>query len=362
MKSKVFYPLLLLLSTLLWSCSQSDVLNSSDSGNLKSSLTAGVQNLNSALSEITSSPGFQVLTGNSSLKSVTTSPVDSLLTNQILLSDISGIYDYKVPSTQWGQISSQRYFSKTASSSVMVVRLPQEKVVSPRTLFTYSPGDTLLTNNYVISVSDYLYKFKSFVGYDYRLASDIKIKDVDAGSLKIQSTLNYVNGYDYFSEFDFPNGYVTKCYATSGDTAMSSYSISKGGTTLYEEMYTATRTSATSWYRERSYSLTIGDVQIVRTLAKGQMLDSARVYVKGVLQTKAKVEVVNKTTDTSNQSLTHKTRDLKITFDDGTSSTLTELEGAVIDNISSLFSSMRQVNFATDVVDWIAWDIYRSKK
>ncbi|MDP4272329.1 MAG: hypothetical protein Q8909_19740 [Bacteroidota bacterium] len=362
MKSKVFYPALLLFSTFLWSCSQSDVLNSSDSGNLKSSLTAGVQNLNSALSEITSSPGFQVLTNNSSLKSATTSPVDSLLTNQILLSDISGVYDYKVPSTKWGPISSQRYFSKTASNSLMIVRLPQEKVESPRTLFTYSPSDTLLTNNYVISVSDYLYKFRPFVGYDYRLASGIKIKDVDAGNLKIWSTLNYVNGYDYLSEFDFPSGYVTKCYASSGDTAVSSYSISKGGTTLYEEKYTATRTSTTSWYRERSYSLTIGDVQIVRAMGKGQTLDSAKVYVKGVLQAKSKVEVINKTTDTTNPSFTHKTRDLKITFDDGTSSTLTDLEGAAIDNISSLFTSMRQVNFATDVVDWIAWDIYRSKK
>jgi hypothetical protein len=98
-------------------------------------------------------------------------------------------------------------------------------------------------------------------------------------------------------------------------------------------------------------------------------LDSAKVYVGGVLQLKSKVEIIDKTTatnttndvDDTDKGVTNKKRELKITFDDGTSATYTELAGAAVDNISTLFASMRQVYFATGIIDWIAWDVYRGK-
>jgi hypothetical protein len=195
------------------------------------------------------------------------------------------------------------------------------------------------------------------------MASAIKIKDVDAGTLKIQSSNNKTSGYNFASEFIFPSGYITKCQYTSGDTATSVYSISDATKTLYEEKYTSIKSSTETRHRETSFSLTIGNVLITRDLVKGKSsLDSAKVYVSGVLQLKSKVEIVDvTTTDSTDSSVTHQTRELKITFDDGTSATLSELAGAVITDISSLFTSMRESYFATGIVDWIAWDIYSSK-
>jgi hypothetical protein len=193
------------------------------------------------------------------------------------------------------------------------------------------------------------------------MASAINVKSVDAGVLKIQSSNDYVNGYKYASEFAFANGYKTICSYTTGDTIVSTYAITNGVKTLYEEKYTAIRSKTEFRHKEKSFSLTIGDVQIVRQVGVKNSLDSAKVYVAGVLQTKAKVTIVDKTADPSSTTVTNKGRELSITFDDGTTSTFTQLAGAAVNNISSLFTAMRQVTFSTNVVDWIAWDIYRNK-
>jgi hypothetical protein len=54
-------------------------------------------------------------------------------------------------------------------------------------------------------------------------------------------------------------------------------------------------------------------------------------------------------------------RELKITFDDGTSSTISELLGTSVTTIRTLFASLRLSSFAVSIVDWIAWDIYTNK-
>jgi len=54
-------------------------------------------------------------------------------------------------------------------------------------------------------------------------------------------------------------------------------------------------------------------------------------------------------------------RDIQITFDDSTKTTVSQLLGSSIENVRTLFTSLRQVYFATNVVDWVAWDIYMNK-
>jgi hypothetical protein len=53
-----------------------------------------------------------------------------------------------------------------------------------------------------------------------------------------------------------------------------------------------------------------------------------------------------------------KKRDIQITFEDGTTTTVSDLIGKSIDNIKTLFDSLHSVYFAAYVVDWIAYDIY----
>jgi hypothetical protein len=365
MKTKSLYLAVLMIGFLSWNCGNKNELStSSGSVSLKTSITSGVQELTTAMSAITSSVGYQVLAGPTDIattKSNTISPLDTI-THSLFLSDIAGVYDYKANTVTRGSKSILRFFSKTAEDSQMIVRLPEAKVKSSKTLLQYTPSDTLLTNNYVVTLSEYQYDFNWYVSYKYNMASSIKISDVDAGVLTIQSSNDITDGYHFASEFVFPNGYITKCQYSSGDTATSVYAITDGTKTLYEEKYTAIKSSTESKHRETSFSLTIGNVLITRDLVKGKSsLDSAKVYVSGVLQLNSKVELVDKTTDTTDNCVSNEKRELKITFDDGTTSTFTELAGTVITDISSLFTSMRQVYFATSIVDWIAWDVYINK-
>jgi hypothetical protein len=364
MKTKSFFLSLLVLGFLALSCSKQNTLTNSNSAvSLKSSITSGVQDLSTAMAAITTSTGYQVVTGPTDLatKSTVISPLDTT-THSILLTNIAGVYDYKATTIKRGSSLVLQFFTKTATSTQAIFRMPEEKVKASRSLLQYRPSDTLLVNNYTISLSDYQYRFALGNGWDYKMASTINIKNADAGTLKIQSSNSPTLGYKYASEYLFTNGYQTKFNYTSGDTANSTYSISNGTKTLYEEKYIAIRSKTDPRYRETTFSLQIGEVLIERELGPGYTLDSAKVYVSGVLQLKSKVEFVDKaSTSTTDNCISNQKRELKITFDDGTSSTFSELAGSVITDITTLFAAIRQGSFATRIIDWIAWDIYTKK-
>jgi hypothetical protein len=351
------------------SCSKTNEMGTaSNTVSLKSALTQGIQNLSTAMTAISTSQGSQVVKGPADLltKSATISLWDTV-SHSILLADIAGVYEYKATTFKRGHMPMMRFFNKTKDSTLMVVRLPEEKVKGSKKLLNYSAGDSMLTNNYQITVSDYQLSSSHSTGTTYQMASAIKISDVDAGQYKIQSSKSKQSGYNLASEYDFPNGYITKCSYTPGDTAVSTYAISKDSKTLYEEKYTAIRTDSLNKHREKEFSLTIGDVVIVRQLGHNQAsLDSAKVYVAGVLQLKSKVEIVDNTNDPTGDKadhcITNHKKELKITFDDGTTKTLSELTGTVITDIGTLFTSLREANFGKAIVDYIAWDIYFKKQ
>ena len=368
MKTRSLFLALLTLGILSWSCNKSEDSLSSltpmQTASLKLTINTNVQELKSAVSTITSSAGYKLIVGDAALRGTTASALD---TTSILLTNISGEYDYKATPFKRGFINLTRYFNRSADNALMIVRLPEEKVKNYGTLLMNRPGDDSLKNNYVVSVSDYNYTYSRSYGYDYKMASNINIKDVNAGDLKIQSAWRpKLGSYTYASEFAFANGYLTKVAYTTGDTAVSTYAISKDGKTLYEEKYTTIKTVGSARHKERDFSLTIGDVQIVRQLGVKTSLDSAKVYVAGVLQTSAKVAIVDvtnsSTTDVTESTVVNKKRELQITFDDGTTSTISQLAGTAITDISALFTSLRQAYFSTNVVDWVAWDVYWNKK
>lgn len=358
MKATKLVILALAVGMISWSCT-SDLSD----GSLQSSLEQSSKNLSTALTAITSSQGYQVLAtptiDNSGLSKVSSLVIDSTY-NTILLADIVGEYEFNKANTykRWKQPITN-FFSKTAeNSTLMIIRLPEEKVKRPNALFVYNSADTLLTNNYVFSLNKYDYKFNRYLGWNYTMASTINVKNIDAGALSIQSSSSKELGYKFASEFAFADGYTTKCSYATGDTAVSVYAVYQGDKALYEEKYTGIKTSTDKRHREREYALTIGDVQIVRK-AGPNSLDSAKVYVSGVLQATAKVELVDVTTDDGTDvSVTNHKREIKITFEDGTSQTISELLGTSVETIRNLFISLRQSYFATSIVDRIAWDIY----
>lgn len=340
--------LAMISGALLTGCSKKD---SGTKLTLKESINLGAQNLNTAMEAIISSRAYSIFTLNDGgLKSGTTT--DPLYKVYIPLEKIKGVFDYKpVPRVDRHGMSIIQFFNQTADNSQMVVHMPLSKVVNPRLLRYYSPDDLLLENNFTIAVSEYHNNYNGYHDYDYALASAISIDNAPAGNLNITSLVSPADGTHYTSQYAFTDGYVAQYKYDTGDPTVSGFSITREGKTLYEEKLITTLNAA-GLGRERQYVLTIGDVQITRNSAT----HTVEVSVGGVVQPNAVVTVVDKEEDP--EASVCRKRDIQITFEDGTTTTVSALIGKSIDNIKTLFDSLHQVYFAAYVVDWIAYDIY----
>ncbi len=345
---------LFLLSSLVLSCSKTDTGSSQIP--LKDALTSSTQNLNSAITDISSLQAFQILSvgSGSTLKSGTMMTTTTGYGALIPLSLVKGVYDYKALKTEESNhYPLIRFFTKSASTNNMVVNLPLSKLKNPHDMREYHKADSTLTNNFSISVSDYHNNYNNYHDYDYLNVADITIDKVKAGGLSIKSIVSPNHNTQYASQFDFTNGYTAKYLYSSGDTTVSSFTILKAGGILYQEKLLTIKKDTAKFGREHQYILTIGNVKIVRKYGS-----PAEVYVNGVLDPKAVVTIIdNDENEESEHSITDK-RDIQITFADGTVSTVSALIGKSITDISTLFTSLHQVYFAAYIVDWIAYDIY----
>jgi hypothetical protein len=340
---------IVLLGVIFVSCTKNSINENNLS--LKQAVNKSAQNLNTAMTSISSSRAFGILTVNDGpLKSATI--MDAAYRVYIPLDSIKGTYDYKPINKpdRWGW-SLIRFFTKTANNNEMLVRMPLKKVSHPRSLWHYSPADSSLKNNFSIAVSAYHNNYNSYWDYDYLLNSQISVNDTVAGDLDIQSVVSHAKGIQYASQYAFAGGYAAQYKYNSGDTTVSSFSIMKGTDLLYQEKLLTIKNDTGRFGRERQYILTVGNVKIVRTSGM-----KVQVYLNGVLQTNATVAIIDKENDS--EPSVSKGRDIQITFDDGTTTTLSALISSSVDNIKTLFNSLHSVYFAAYVVDWIAYDIY----
>jgi len=338
------------LSALIWSCTKNTNLENSTS--LKQAVNTSAQSLNTAMTSISSTKAYSIFTINGGiLKSATIT--DASYKVYIPLDTIKGVYDYKPVNKpdRWGW-SLITYFTKSANSSKMIVNMPLKKVQNPMSLRQYVPSDSTLTNNFSISVSDYHNNYNSYWDYDYLLASEISIDNVVTGDLNIKSVVSPTNGIQYASQYAFSGSYTAQYAYNSGDTTVSSFTILSGTNVLYQEKLLTVRNDTARFGRENKYILTIGNVQIARNSAT----KSVTVSVDGVVQPNATVKIVDQASDP--EASVCKNRDIQITFEDGTTATVSSLIGKSIDNIKTLFDSLHSVYFAAYVVDWIAYDIY----
>ena len=336
--------------TLLLSCTKKDgVLNNLS---LKQAFNKSALNLNIAMDAISSSKAYSILTINDGT-SKSSGIIDSIYRVYIPLDKIKGVYDYH-PVTKydrWGR-SLIRFFNKTADDNQMIVHMPLKKVVKPGTLRHYSPADSALTNNFSIAVSDYHNNYNSYHDFDYILKSEISIDNVIAGNLDIDYFVSPAQGVRYASQYSFSDSYSAKYKYESGDTTVSSFTVTGDDKVLYEEKLLTIKNDTVRFGREHQYILTIGDVQIVRKSG----IKKVEISVNGVLQPNAVVAIVDNEADS--EASVCKKRDIQITFEDGTTATISALIGKSIDNIKTLFDSLHQVYFAAYIVDWIAYDIY----
>jgi hypothetical protein len=330
------------------SCTKND--GSLNQESLKQAINKSSENLNMAMEAIASTQAYSILTVSGSSAKYAT---DETYKVYIPLEDIKGVYDYK-PATRvdsWG-ISLIHFFTKTASGNGMTVNMPLKKVIHPGSLRHYQASDTALTNNFSIAVSAYHNNYNSYHDYDYNLVSAISVNDTLIGNLNIESLISPALGTDYKSQFAFIGKYTANYRYKSGDTTVSSFAIKDGDKILYEEKLLTAKSDTAKFGREHQYILTIGNVQIIRKSGT----KSVQIAVDGIIQTGAVVSIVDK--DSDSEASVCKKRDILITFEDGTVKTVSELIGASVDNIKTLYTSLHEVYFAAYIVDWIAYDIY----
>jgi hypothetical protein len=331
----------IILCFLNWSCSKIDTENL----NLKRSVEKSVADINNAISSISSTKGYQILSASTSaLKS------EISFTDSISLSLVAGIYDFKPDIFHHREFFiPYMLFKKTGTSDQMIVNIPQKLVFHPRYLHNLNLPDSLLKNDFTIKASDYHYYYSWFNKYDYKLTAGFTLASEDIGSLDIISSGNKESGFSYSSKYTFNDGYNINVSFQSGDTTVSSFALSKAAETLLKE---TTITVGQDFHKkERQYTLSVGNVDIKR----GSGIDSIQVYLDGVLQKKAGAKIID-SADTEGSICHH--RDILLTFDDGTTTNLSDLIKPAKEALSTLIDSLHSMNFATNVVDYIAISIY----
>jgi len=345
-KQGIIFLATILIGSLLWSCTEKAGLL--DSASLKSTIDKSALELNTAVTKIASTQAYTILTMSGASKS----SADEVYNVNIPLDLVKGVYNYKPTQVERYGISLMRFFTKTADDSKMIVNLPLKKVTTPRSLRQYIAADSALANNFSIAVSDYHNNYNSYHDFDYLLNSEISIDDALAGELNIDYLVSPTNGVRYASQYAFTDGYTADYKYEWGDTTVSSFAISKDSKVLYGEERLTMKSDTGRFGHEHQYILTIGNVQIVRKSG----LKNPEVYVDGVLQSAAVVTVVDMENDP--EASVCKKREIQISFEDGTTTTISALIGESIADIKTLFDSLHSVYFAAYIVDWIAYDIY----
>lgn len=335
----------LMTGLVMWQCSRTDRELS-----LKESLERNSARINNAVSDISVTKGFELMsvTGDD-IKS------DEGYSDSISLDLIAGIYEFQPTPFFYRHFNKSMWFyKKTGESENLIVRLPQRMVFHPKYLYSIFAFDTELANNFEINASEYHYYYSLWNNYDYRLMAGFTLDNEDIGTLEVKDLCNTFSDRSYSSRFAFTDNFSVEVSRQTGDTVITSFALYEGDETLMKEtLYRARKEDGLS---EKKYVLSIGNVDIVRSTG----IDSIQVYLDGVLQKNAAVRITDDDSD-ENGSICYK-RDILLTFDDGTTQKLSELIEPSRMTLKTLTGSMHSMYFAKHVVDHIALSVYYYNK
>jgi hypothetical protein len=331
-----------------WSCSKVD--NQTQLQGLKQSIELNTAAINTAIGKISETKGYQILSLNAypNAKDIV---AGISFKDSITLSLIAGIYDYQ-PDTiilHHNFAFPFRLFKRTGTSDMMIINLPQKLIFNPKYLHNFVKSDSILKNDFTISASNYHLYYNSWNNLDYKLTAGLSLNSVDLGSFDLSSVSNSDNGQSNSSQYTFTGGYTISTSWQTGDTTKLSFALLQNNNALLKE--TTVFIGNNFHKREKQYDLTIGNVEIKR----GFGIDSIQVFQNGVLQKTAGAKI----TDSSDSTGTIcSKRDILLTFDDGTTSKLSTLISPSLAQLKTLVSSLHDMYFAENIVDYIAIDIY----
>jgi hypothetical protein len=336
-----------------WSCSKVETPQSQRLG-LKQSIEKSTADINTAISNISQTKGYQLLSLSVDPSARIVAPATSFK-DSITLGLIAGIYDYQPDTIIMHHNFNYpfRLFKKTGTSDKMIVNLPQKLIFHPRYLHSFVKSDSVLKNDFTISASDYHLYYNSWNNLDYKLTAGLTINSVDLGSFDISSVSTSYNDQSNSSKYTFTDGYSISTAWQTGDTSKISFALLKDNNPLLLE--TTLYVGNGFHKREKQYDLTIGNVEIKR----GFGIDSIQVFQNGVLQKTAGAKITDSADSTG--TICNK-RDILLTFDDGTTTNLSTLIGPALTQLKTIISSLHDMYFAENIVDYIAINIYYNSR
>jgi hypothetical protein len=349
MKRKILL-VAVVFALLAWSCTKND--NQTQPVSLKQAIQTNVADINTAIAKISQTKGYQLLTTNSGS---TAKDLAGTFNDSITLALVAGIYDYR-PDTVFLHHNFAypfKLFKKTGTSDKMIVNLPQKLIMHPKYLHSFIKSDSVLVNDFTITASKYHIYYNSWKSLDYKLTASLSLSSADLGSFDVSSLSKSRNDQTNTSKYTFTGGYTISTTWQSGDTSKMSFALLKDNGPLLTE--TTLFTGGNFHKREKQYDLLIGNVEIKR----GFGIDSIQVYQNGVLQKTAGAKITDSSDSTG--SICNK-RDILLTFDDGTTAKLSELIGPPLTQLKTLITSLHDMFFAENIIDYIALSIYYNSR
>jgi hypothetical protein len=333
-----------------WSCSKVDNQTQTTPQGLKQSIAQNVAAINAAVNKISETKGYQVLSVNAGPTSKIIAP-GTTFQDSITLALIAGIYDYQLDTIPLHHnfYYPFRLFKKTGTSNQMIVNLPQKLIFNPGYLHSFIKSDSVLKNDFTITASDYHLYYNYRNNLDYKLTAGLTLSGADLGSFDVSESSNSFSDQSNSSQYTFTGGYGILTTWQTGDTSKSSFALLQNNNPLLRETTLYTGTGFRK--HERKYDLTIGNVEIKR----GFGIDSIQVFQNGVLQKTAGAKITD-SADSTGTICDH--RDILLTFDDGTTEKLSTLISPALTQLKTLVTSLHDMYFAENIVDYIAINIY----
>ncbi|MBK3516909.1 hypothetical protein [Carboxylicivirga marina] len=338
-----------------------------ESLSLEEAVNKAALNIDNAVEAIEASNAYELFNRTSTTKATTT---DDAPAHSIYLEDIAGVYEYDPvedvdESAAKLKAGCKWYFKWLEDSDLLILHLPFEKVKKPASLFKYDPEEEW-TNNLKITTSQFLYEAdKMRTGHNYELATRFDVDEEYAGELWVNETRSNYFKTKSSSKFGFTEEYFIKVIRQFGDTIMLSYSLENAeGDTLYSEKVSLSINMVDDKPKPQfEYEIQVGDVRIVKMLDEDNKFVYV-VYKGGELREDAIVNVIildGEEPTSIDCMFMHKNKDLQIMLSDEPPIQLSELIGDSQEVLADLFASMKELYLSKQVINKLAWQIYREE-
>jgi hypothetical protein len=319
-------------------------------------------NVSSAVKSISASKGFDLINAEDqdhhSKSAFLTDVVDSAYKGRIDFEQLKGVYEYKPSITALPPKHDMpfTYFKKTGESDKFVVKFPAAKAKPGK--FYFDPRkDPVMANDFVFVASEYKYMWNRENDFAYNMKSDISIRDTAVSSIEIRNIVLPPLKIDFSTKYTLANGYGLEVTSLTGDTIFHKRKLTKNGEVVMEEAFTLVYDNVLK-VKQNSYDLKVGIVAINFVRNTGVYT----VLVDGVVQSNAVVEQFLRPLTNKDEFSILGRRNFQIKLEDGTIIKVAELLGdSNLNSLRAIFEGLRSAWFATNVVDYVAINIFLSK-